>query len=233
MLIAICDDEAVLCESLKNELYDYFNSHNIDAVIETYPDGSSLVNSGISFDLVILDYKMPGMNGLQTAKLLRAKSSLCTIIFLTVYPEIVYDTFEYGTFRFLIKPLDKAKLYEALDAFRRKLSLYYPISLSVGGEVYKINTKEIIYIEADGKNSVIRLKDNSLHCTKTLSEVYSALPKSCFYKTHRSYVVNFAYIEKFNKQLIRFTNGEYARISKNRFADFQDAINTYLSNITI
>lgn len=233
LLIAICDDESILSAALKNQLYDYFNRHNVDAVIETYCDGNSLINSDSKFDLVFLDYQMPGINGLQTAKRLREQNSLCTILFLTSFPEIVYDTFEYDTFRFLIKPLNNEKLFEALDSYRRKLDFYYPISLTVDGDVYKIDTKEIVYIEADGKNSVIRLRENSFHCPKTLASVFSLLPKSCFYKTHRSYVVNFAYIDKYDKRCIRFTNGEYAKISRNAFLNFQKAINIYLSDNVI
>lgn len=233
LLIAICDDEPTLCNSLKNHLYDYFNHHNIDAVIETYLNGESLVCSNLKFDLVFLDYQMPGIDGLQTAKLLRKQNNFCTILFLTNYPEIVFDTFEYNTFRFLIKPINIEKLTEALDSFRQKLDFYYPITLSCDGETYKINTKDIIYIEADGKNSIIRLTDHSFYYHKTMGSVLSVLPKNCFYKTHRAFVVNFAYIDKYNKETIRFTNGEYAKISRNTFVSFKKALSSYLRDITI
>ena len=233
LLIAICDDESVLCESLKKDLYNYFNPHNIDAVIETYLDGNSLIKSEKQFDLVFLDYQMPGINGLQAAKMIRMRNNLCTILFLTNYPEIVYDTFIYDTFRFLIKPLNHDKLNEALDSFRKKINFYYPITISYDGNTYKIDSREIIYIEANGKNSIIRLKEQSFHCPKTLRSVFSLLPKNCFYKTHRSYVVNFSYIEKYNKNYIKFTNGEYAKISRSVFLDFQKSINIYLNDIAI
>ena len=233
MLIAICDDEPMLCNFLKNELYFYFNEHNIDAVVETYGDGHSLLNASQRFELIILDYQMPGINGLQTAKEIRSVNKNCTILFLTSFPEIVYDTFEYDTFRFLIKPLDKEKLYEALDSFRQKTNFFYPISLTIDGEFCKIESKEIVYIEANGKNSVIRLIDKSLCCSKTLSNVFSMLPKNCFCKTHRAFVVNLAFVEQYDKKRIIFTNGEYAKISRNLYVDFKKALNTYLIDFTV
>lgn len=233
LLIAICDDEPILCKTLKNELYTYFNKHNIDSVVEIYNDGYSLLNSKLKFDLIFLDYQMPKVNGLQTAKQIREENSLCTIMFLTSFPEIVYDTFKYGTFRFLIKPLDSETLFEALDSFRKKMNFFYPISLSVDGSVYKVETKDIIYVEARGKNSIIRLRENSLHYPKTLANVYSLLPKHCFFKTHRSFIVNLAYVEKYDSKCIKFTNGEYAKISRDIFPGFKKALNIYLNDSMI
>lgn len=233
LLIAICDDEPMLCKFLKNELYTYFNEHNIDAVVETYGDGHSLLNVSQKFDLIVLDYQMPGINGLQTAKEIRLNNKNCTILFLTSFPEIVYDTFVYDTFRFLIKPLDKEKLHEALDSFRQKTNFYFPISLTIDGEFYKVESKEIVYIEANGKNSVIRLIDKSLFCSKTLSNVFSMLPKNCFCKTHRAFVVNLAFVEQYDKKRIILTNGEYAKISRNLYLGFKKALNIYLSDLTV
>ena len=66
-----------------------------------------------------------------------------------------------------------------------------------------------------------------------MGSVLSVLPKNCFYKTHRAFIVNFAYIDKYNKETIRFTNGEYAKISRNIFVSFKEALSSYLRDITI
>ena len=81
MRIAVCDDEPELCKSLKSYLYNYFNSHNIDSVIDIFPEGNSLTENCLKYDLIILDYQMPGINGLQTAQIIRTKNCFCTIIF--------------------------------------------------------------------------------------------------------------------------------------------------------
>ena len=179
MLIAICDDEPLFCEQLKKEIYLYSSKYNLDTVVEIFYNGKKLLND-LRFDIIFLDYQMPGLNGLQTAKELRKINQQCTIIFLTSFPEIVYDTFQYETFRFLIKPLNINNLYEALNSYRKKMDTYYPISINKEGDVIKISTKDIIYVEADGKNSIIRLTNDSIHCPKTLAKVYVGLSMKCY-----------------------------------------------------
>ena len=111
---------------------------------QSHPNALTTPSTEKQFDLVFLDYQMPGINGLQAAKMIRMRNNLCTILFLTNYPEIVYDTFIYDTFRFLIKPLNHDKLNEALDSFRKKINFYYPITISYDGNTYKIDSREII-----------------------------------------------------------------------------------------
>ena len=232
MLIAICDDEPLFCEQLKKEIYVYANQYNLDIVVEIYNDGNQLLSIN-NFDILFLDYKMPNIDGLQTAKKLRKINNQCTIIFLTNFPEIVFDTFQYETFRFLIKPINTTDLYEALNSYRKKVDSYYPITIKLNSDSIKIKTQDIVYVEADGKNSIIRSIDNSFHCPKTLATVYSLLPKNCFFEPHRSYIVNFLYIDSFNNRNIKFTNGEYAKISRDQLKQFKTALRIFLNDNAI
>lgn len=233
MLIAICDDELIFCEQLKKEIYNYSSSRNLNIVVEIFLKGNDLIKSNKNYDLIFLDYNMPEINGLETAQLLRQNNRSYKIVFLTSYTEIVYESFKYDTFRFLTKPVNKEKLYETLDSYRKKIDLYYPISINVDGDNRKINTKDILYIEADGRNCVIRLLNESFYCNKTLSKILSLLPSDSFFKTHRSYIVNFLYIDKYDKKSIYFTNGEIAKISRDTFSDFKSALNQFLNNNVI
>lgn len=69
MQIAICDDEKsiglILEEKIKKLLPD--------AVIEKYLSGNELIASGCEPDILFLDIQMPGMDGMETARILRQK----------------------------------------------------------------------------------------------------------------------------------------------------------------
>ena len=70
MQIAICDDEKsiglILEEKIKKLLPD--------AVIEKYLSGDELIASGCEPDILFLDIQMPGMDGMETARILRQKN---------------------------------------------------------------------------------------------------------------------------------------------------------------
>ena len=79
MQIAICDDEKsiglILEEKIKKLLPD--------AVIEKYLSGDELIASGCEPDILFLDIQMPGMDGMETARLLRQKNERMVLIFVT------------------------------------------------------------------------------------------------------------------------------------------------------
>ena len=71
MKIAICDDEVVFQQELKDKLEKYYNS--LDVLIQGFTTGEALVKSFEKdrYDLIFLDIEMDGMDGFTTARLLK------------------------------------------------------------------------------------------------------------------------------------------------------------------
>lgn len=101
MQVAICDDEKSFRDELKSVLIEYKMAKRIQIDIYEFENGDSLLNSNIVFDVLFIDFQMPGFNGLETAKRLRLKNCICSIIFITSFPQFVFDSFEVQPFRFL------------------------------------------------------------------------------------------------------------------------------------
>ena len=79
MRIAICDDEALFLAQLKSKIYEYSNKHNLEPVVDEYTIGSDLINSNIKYDIIILDYQMDKIDGLETARQLRNGINIISI----------------------------------------------------------------------------------------------------------------------------------------------------------
>ena len=127
--IAICDDIKTDAESVHRLIRQYEAEKNIEIDCRVFYTYEDMLRSDTDFDVFILDYKMPGMNGMDFARMIRETyTNDKTVIFVTSFPEIVYDAFEVRTHRFLIKPIDKAKLF--LDAFVLVLNLIGQILMS-------------------------------------------------------------------------------------------------------
>lgn len=83
---------------------------NFDFQISLFTSGEQLLSHyrevGDTFNILILDVEMGGMNGIQTAKEIRNMKFLdVQIMFLTSYPEYMVESFDVITFQYLIKPI--------------------------------------------------------------------------------------------------------------------------------
>ena len=117
MKIAVFDDSAVDLKIVADALLEYQETSRYLFQYDTFSSYSKIKEKLNDYDLFILDYQMPEKDGLEFAHDLYDKyKSSKTIIFITACPEIVYDSFDVNTFRFLVKPLDSAKLFKALQA---------------------------------------------------------------------------------------------------------------------
>jgi len=231
--IAICDDEKHFRDDVSSAVSEYSSKHEVEAVVDEYDCGEDLLESADKYDIIVLDYQMGGISGLETAKHIREKNILCTIIFITNHPSFVYESFEVRTFRFFEKPLDVEKFHKALDDYFLIYGNDYPIQLKIGRETVCVNTRDIVYIEADNKKCYINLVDKQYHCAKAMAEIAKLLPSNIFYKVHKSFVVNFNYVSSYDSKNIYFVNGTTAHVSRKNLASFKDAYRTFAKSRNI
>ena len=83
MQIAICDDEVSMVQILEEKIKKLLP----DAVIEKYLSGDELIASGSKPDILFLDIHMPGMDGMETAKVLRQDNENMILIFVNNFRE--------------------------------------------------------------------------------------------------------------------------------------------------
>ena len=111
--IVIADDEPIIRLDLKNMLA----ALGYDVVAEA-GDGAKAVEAArnLSPDLVILDIKMPNMDGIDAAKII-SEEKIAPILFLTAYSDVdlVHRAKEAGVYSYLVKPFKEADLLPAIE----------------------------------------------------------------------------------------------------------------------
>lgn len=231
MRIGICDDEASSHRELKKIIDKYANTKAISVLYFDFMSGEDLIKYLLDhddIDVVFMDYQMDKMNGLETSKSILEKNISIPIIFLTSFPEIVYDSFKVNTFRFLVKPIDTKKLSDTLDDLLILYASENYILISNDDMSKRININDICYIEARNKGSLVRLNDRTLDCGLLLSDFQKKLPEDRFFRSHKSFLVGFKYITEYGSSEIVFSNGEKAKISRYRFNDFKRSYFDYM-----
>ena len=144
MHIAVCDDESFFRKTLSEELYIYADKHGLNFIIYEYSDGMELLAADMSFDLIFMDHQMTDKNGLDTVSVLRKRNVDTTVIFVSSYKDVDFDSMK-------VKPFEKEDLYEALDSVIKNLAktAYIVVKDTVNQKNITIPENEIIYAQAD------------------------------------------------------------------------------------
>lgn len=203
--ICILDDEKELAEELYRMISDYLLNRRVQFTVDTYHSGDSLAEtvnrSGSGYHIYFLDILMQGKNGVQTAKEIREKDKNAHIIFLTSSPEYALEGYEVRAYNYLLKPLQKEKLYSTLAEL---LGTENPppakqLQITNNGVVKNIPYREIVYIEVRRNKLILMLNTGEkLETYSTITEMESLLKKEeLFTRTHRSFIVNMHYIKEF------------------------------------
>ena len=196
--------------------------------IVEFSNGNDLLEYPYPLDIVFLDYEMPGIDGIETARRLRVNNNICCIIFVTSFPQYAIEAFEVNTYRYILKPVDFGRLEKVVDNYIKDRKMLFPILVNIDGEQLTVRSKEIIYLEADGRYCNIRTTNDCLHSSKTLSQVFELLPRHCFYRTHKSYAVNFYCINSIKDNTVLLINGEKVTISRNNISGFKNAYKEFV-----
>ena len=228
MRVAICDDEKVMHIIIENLLIEYKNIRNIDIFIDKFENGYDLLKSEREYEIIFMDYQMDGLDGIETARKLRDKNNECCVIFISAFMHASVPSHEVDAFRFILKPINKNKLFDAIDAYLKTIDYDNLLILRTHEATWKIKMSDIIYAEAKEKHTIIRTKDNTYEIHIHLKKIEDKLPIEKFFRCQRRYIAGFAHIEHHTNTEITFDNGELAQIGKSYVAKFKKAFQEYI-----
>lgn len=222
--IAICDNNSIVLSDIAKMLEDFSEKGSIDVSYSCFNEYEQLLDKISDFDFFILDYNMADnddgsdseekINGMEFARRIRQRSDRKGIVFITAYPEFVYESFEVRTYRFLVKPVIKEKLFDAIQSFINNTTESGKILISFNKELYPVNIDDILYFEVSGKNTFIYSENNVLKCRKPITTFEEELKEFNFCRIHRSYIVNINKIKQFDTRTVTLINGEKIFISQ-------------------
>lgn len=231
MKIAICDDDWHMQQTLRlliDEIYQ-----DLDMLVDGFTSGEALLaavqKQSQPYQLILLDIEMRGIDGIETAKRLRKLLPDCYIIFITSHDEFALTGYEVAAFRYLVKPVQPEKLTEAISAVRAELSDHITLHVEDGPVEALLRVKNIYYIEAQDKRVRVVLKDTAFSDRRGIDEIERALAGEDFFRVHRSYLINFRYVARLDKNEILLVSGEQIPLSRLRKKAFKNAFQTYVS----
>ena len=116
--IAICDDEQLDIKYIKELLHIWQEETNISLQIETFNSAESFLFHYADdklYDIIFLDIELGGMDGVTIAKKIRKENKTVQIIFISGYSDYIAEGYEVEALHYLLKPVNKEKLFSVLD----------------------------------------------------------------------------------------------------------------------
>jgi len=233
--IAICDDEKAIREQIK----ELIEKEKQGACIELYETGDSLLAAEKQFDLIFLDIQMEGTDGIETARKLRERSALhggedVILIFITGIREYVFDAFDVAAFHYLLKPIEEEKFREVFrragrELEKRKSKRRETVFIKTRNRSFSLEQDSILYIESRGKKVEIHTTGETIEAYASMNEMEGQLGGG-FFRCHRGYLVNMAYVAEYDSGSITLNNGGYVYLVKEKYGEFVKAYMRYLRN---
>ena len=234
--IALCDDEPKILDEVSQYIKKYAekkNDPNLEVIC--FDSGRSLrsaLDDEKSFDILVLDVYIGEEMGTELARSIRKRGIESPIVFLTTSLEHAPESFETATLRYLIKPLNPVKFYEAMDVALAQAEKVVErlIKLKTENGVELINVNHILYSEAHNHYQYIMLNEGrQIKVRMAVAELHTALMKNGgFVRVGSAYIVNLRNIKNvstsevhlYNHISIPIPRGKHAEIKK-AFWDYQ------------
>ena len=182
---------------------------------------------GQSFPILLLDVMMEGMDGMELAAALRAGQEEAAIIFVSSNREMALRGYEVAA-RYLAKPLDAAKLREALLHCCAAYMQPREIVLPTASGQSRIHVSAIVYVKPWDRGVRLHLAHKNVEVRLPISQVTAMLPEHQFAYCHRTLLVNLAHVRYVRYCELELKNGERLPISKYRLAQFKSEFMKYL-----
>lgn len=223
---AICDDEPRMLGNLAACLTASLKERRVPFRVESFSSGAALLERRGTFDLIFLDIQMDEMDGMETARRLRAQGDRSLLIFVTVLGELVFDAFAVEAFDYLLKPLDDIRLQRtmerALCALERRDSRR--IVVQRANACRMIPLADIVYGEVLGRKVYLHLQDGGLVDYYEKMANLERQVDGRFFRCHRSYLVNLDFVQGCGKGRVALPQGGEIPVSRLREQDFTQAL---------
>lgn len=117
MRAAVCEDVLEEAQWLSDMIYKWYADKGIEGEVSIFEDAARFLftREDYSFDVLFLDIRMPGENGVSVAKHLRRLGDDMPIIFVTGEREYILEGYEVEALHYLIKPVQEKKIFECLE----------------------------------------------------------------------------------------------------------------------
>lgn len=228
--VLVVDDEAPALADLARQLRSLSETREV----HTAADGQGALRTLAErpFDAVFLDVRMPGIDGLQLARVLKRFETPPAVVFVSAYETGAVGAFELKALDYLMKPVSRRRLAEALSRVRESRAAppipaddVVPLPTLRGG-TRLVPRESILFLQAEGDYVRVICEDGRFLMRGRVSDLARRWRPHGFVQVHRGYVANLRRAVEVRPRLngtavLAFENGHEIPVARRKVAELR------------
>lgn len=240
--LLVVDDERPQLEDLARLLRSFPAVERVQCANDGH-EALHKLSTEPGYDAIFLDVRMPDLDGIELGRVLRRFAAPPQIVFVSAYDSAAVDAFELRALDYLLKPVSRRRLEEALERVNAALEEAPPPMpaataeehSATGGEMVAVadlrngTTRliargSILYVQSHGDFVRIVTAEGRYLLRATLAEVERRWERHGFHRVHRQYLVNLAQAVELRPQLgggteLVFAGGHAVPVARRQTGD--------------
>jgi len=242
----IIDDEPKSIKVLKASLEKHCAEVSVVAEAQNITDGFVYIND-LEPDLIFLDINMPNGSGFDLLTKMKKGGKVVRVIFTTAHDEYAIKALRFSAIDYLLKPIDKEDLINAIRRFKgldtsiysKHLDILHQlirekkrpekITIYTTDSIHLVAIDEIFYLASEKNYTHIFFEDTAIVASKSLRVFEELLVDYPFLRVHRSYLINLNKVVEYQKKVfkVQLSNGTLVDVARNK----KDKLSEKLQNM--
>ena len=232
--MVVFDDDAKQAQNLLEQVMSLPQSqaYVAEAITDILELRSRL--SACTVDILLMDIRIEGnpIDGIEAVRRFSPPHSPVQTIFVTGF-----DTYHSSAYRakhvwFLMKPVEREELEEAVDAALANLEdrADRPLLVRTASGKRVISPVALRYVESNKRSLAFHTSGQTVCANGKLSDLMEQLP-GYFVQCHKSFAVNMGFIEELGRSEVVLTTGERVPVSQRRYAEVRSAFLAFVGRV--
>ncbi|BDB03001.1 LytR/AlgR family response regulator transcription factor [Clostridium botulinum] len=227
--IAICDDDKEYMNIMKEYVDAFYREKAIENRTLCFDSPEKFWQDCEKYNLILLDIDMPSYDGIEVGKQIRSKNPKIEIIYVTNYLDYHAYAFQAHAFDYIIKPVNKKKLFLILNELNMHNNIGQKIAVKTRTGIRQFDLDEICYVESIRHELKIICNNKKEYIIQSsMKEIFSKLQEFGFDFSHKGFIVNLKKIKSIKGFEIVLENNLCVPLAQKRAMIFKKNFMEYL-----
>ena len=228
--IAIVEDEAAVREQLTGYVQRYTRQYGTPFEVSAFASGVEILEKYRPvYDIIFLDVEMPHLDGMETARRIRALDSDVLLIFITNMAQYAIKGYAVGALDYVLKPVPyfafSQQLLKAVTRLGKRAKRY--LTVPVEGGLRRLDTASIYYLESEGHRVHFYTDEGDFSAPGALKAFEEKLADCPFARCNSGYLVNLAQVRELRQSTVQVGPCEL-QVSRPKRKAFLAALTDYI-----